>query len=164
MKNSAFLVFVSIAIFLAGCDVQSGIATKSVEKYVPTPTPERSIIPEEPIDPADVVQVDTTEGPQISVNPSDDKKTVECSKYNRVKINGDRKVVTVRGICKQIMVNGDNNQVLSSGFAELVLNGHENYVEYTKFANGKRPAVTDNGQGNSVSKQQAAASNSNVKK
>ena len=163
MKNFALMMFVTLALFCAACDVQSGIATKSVEKYVPTPTPERTIIPEEPIDPADVVQVDTNEGPQISVNPSDDKKAVDCSKYNRVKINGDRKIVTVRGICKQVMVNGDNNQVLSSGFAELVLNGHENYVEYTKFVNGKRPLVTDNGQGNSVSKQ-PGVDNSGAKK
>ena len=155
MKKFAFVMLLSVALFSAACDVQSGIATKSVEKYVPTPTPERSVIPEEPIDPADVVKVDTTEGPPISVNPTDDRKAVDCNKYNRLKINGDRKVITVRGICKQVMVNGDNNQVMGTGFAELVLNGHENYVEYTKFANGKRPTIIDNGQGNSISKQPA---------
>lgn len=158
MKNFALFSVLFLMFVAAACDPQSGIATKSVEKYVPTPSPERSVVVEEPINPADVITVKTDEGPQLSVNPSDDRKSIECAKYNSLKINGDQRVITLKGTCKQVMVNGDKNQVLATAFTELIVNGHENYVEYTKYVNGKRPIVTDNGQGNMVSKQAAVQS------
>jgi hypothetical protein len=140
------------------CDAQSGIATKSVEKYVPTPTPVRTPEVVEQIDPADVVTVDAAqEGARISIPPADEKKGVDCTKYNEVRVNGNGKNITVKGICKQLMINGDKNRVSGLAFSWIVLNGAENQVEYSKYANGKKPTVTDNGEANAVTKIEAPA-------
>ena len=54
MKYAALTTAFALCFFVSGCDVQSGITQKSLEKYQPTPTPEKiATPPEEPIDPAD---------------------------------------------------------------------------------------------------------------
>lgn len=63
-------------------------------------------------------------------------------------INGSRNVVTVKGACQRIMVNGDGNQIISDAAVEFVLNGEMNTANYSRFVNGKRPVVNDNGEGN----------------
>lgn len=135
---------------LTSCDVQSGITKKSVEKFGPTPAPSISPTPaQEPIDPADVIQVDTTlQGPLLTVNTQADKKNLVCDKYNRVMVNGGDKVVTVKGVCSQIMINGDRNDVTAEAAMEIVFNGTENKVRYSRYGNGQRPTVTDNKGGN----------------
>jgi hypothetical protein len=139
---------------VASCDVQSGMSKQGVEKYVTTPTPAVSPTPTEvPIDPADVVQVDTSEsGPSIVINTAQDKMNVVCSKYNRVMVNGARKVVTVKGACSQIMLNGNQHDVTAEAVGEIVFNGAENKVRYSRYANGKRPIITDNEGGNLTEK------------
>lgn len=153
MKSFGFVsVFVAAAI-LAGCDAQSGIASNSVEKYVPTPTPVRTPEAVEQIDPADSIAIEAKdEGPRISIPPADEKKDIECSKYNEVRINGDGKTVNVKGVCRQLMINGDRNRVRGVAFTSIVFNGTENQVEHTKYASGKKPTVTDNGPSNTVTK------------
>lgn len=154
MKRSIFIL--TLALF-AGCEIQSGITKKSVEKYMPTPTP--TVVPtppEEPIDPADIVNVDTSQqGPLISVNGPEVSKPFNCNRYNRVMVNVSGKKVTIRGACSQIMVNGDENEIAAEATMEFVFNGSGNNATHTKFANGKRPRVTDNG-GNLVEKAAAA--------
>lgn len=145
---------VACVVVFSGCDVQSGITKKSVEKYVPTPTPAPSAtVAEQPVDPADVVTADTAEpGEMLQVNTADDaKKGAKCDKFNRVMINGHNKEVNVTGVCSRLSVNGNNNKIKMAAAAEVVINGNENVVEYSKYANGKRPIVTDNGTGNDVS-------------
>ena len=148
---------ISISI-VASCDVQSGITKQSVEKYGPTPTPSISPTPtEEPIDPADIVQVDTSDqGPSLTVNSPTDKMNLVCNKYNRVMVNGGDKVVTVKGACSQIMLNGNRNEVTAEAVMEIIFNGTENKVRYSRYANGKRPVVTDN-QGGNVSEKVSAS-------
>lgn len=144
----------SIAV-LASCEVQSEMSKKGVEKYVTTPTPVVSPTPtQEPIDPADVVQVDTAveQGPSITINSAKDKMNVVCSKYNRVMVNGGDKVATVKGACSQIMINGNKNDVTAEAVGEIIFNGSDNRVRYSRFANGKRPIVTDNKGGNVAEK------------
>jgi hypothetical protein len=156
MKTLLFATVVCLAVLLSACDPQSGIATKSVEKYVPTPTPVRTPEVVEQIDPADVVTVDTTqEGERISIPPADEKKGADCSKYNEVRINGDGRTVNVKGVCKQLMINGDRNRVTGVAFTSVILNGTDNQIEYSKYVNGKKPAVTDNGPSNLITKVQA---------
>lgn len=154
MKKLVLIVMLSA---LCGCDIQSGIAKKSVEKYMPTPTP--TVVPtppEEPIDPADIVNVDISQqGPLISVNGPEVTKPFNCNRYNRLMVNVSNKKVTIKGACSQIMVNGDGNEIAAEGTMEFVFNGSGNNATYTKFANGKRPRVTDNG-GNLVEKAAAA--------
>jgi len=153
MKLIAFSAVLLISVGLSACDVQSGIASKSVEKYVPTPTPQKTVEVVEKIDPADIVAVDTaTQGDQISINPSDSKANVDCKKYNRVIINGDAKTFVIKGACQQILVNGDRNKITTAAFSEIVLNGYDNIVEYSKYVNGKQPVITDNGKTNTISK------------
>ena len=151
MKISILIVALVSLFTLASCDVQSGITKKSVEKFEPTPTPSVSQTPAEaPIDPADVVTVSTTEpGPVLLASSYKDKKgAMVCDKYNRVMVNRDGNVVTVRGACSQIMINGNGNDVTADGVAEIIFNGTENKVRYSRIVNGKRPTVTDNAGGN----------------
>lgn len=153
MKNLALYTILVVFALAAGCDVQSGITKKSVEKYIPTPTPTVSVEPVEPIDPADVVTVDTSvEGPKITVNKPEEGKNVKCDKYNRVAVNGHGHQVRIEGACKQLMVNGNKNRVTAAAATEIVINGDGNTVEYSKVVNGNRPLITDNGSGNSVLK------------
>lgn len=146
----------AVSVF-ASCDVQSGITKKSVEKYAPTPTPSPSPTPE-PIDPADIVRVDTkAQGGMVPVNESDEKKDVECSKYEQVMVNGDGAAITIKGACRQILVNGDRNEITAEAASEIVFNGNENSVKYYRYVNGERPFVTDNSKTNNAEKIDAPA-------
>ena len=58
--------------------------------------------------------------------------------------------------CRQILINGDRNKISVDAFSEVVLNGYDNNVEYSKYVNGKQPVITDNSKTNTISK--AAAS------
>jgi len=153
MKYAAFFITVNLAVIMSGCDVQSGISKKSVEEFTTTPTPAATRTPEPPIDPADAVTVDTAvEGPKININPTPDVKEVNCSKYNRVHVNADGRELNIKGVCRQIMLNGDRNKITGVAFTEIVVNGTENEVRYTKFANGKRPIIANNAGGNTIEK------------
>ena len=149
------IILVSV---VTSCDVQSGITKKSVEKYAQTPASTRAPTPEEtPIDPADIVQVDTSvQGALISVDESKKKKTVVCKKYDRVMVNNNDNAITINGACRQIMVNGDQNEIVADAVAEIVFNGVGNEVRYSRFVNGNRPLVIDNKGGNQVEKTTSA--------
>lgn len=154
MKKLALPLTLFTCLCVAGCEVQSGITKKSVEKYSPTPALEKTVAAiEEPIDAADIVQADvSTQGTQIFISRATDKTTVDCNKYNRVMINRSGLEIKIKGVCSQLMINGDNNQVVAVAVSEIVLNGSGNSVEYSKYANGKKPIVTDNTKDNTVLK------------
>lgn len=153
MKILALYIPLLICSFVSACDVQSGISKKSVEKYAPTPTPERTVEVVEKIDPAEVINIDVNaKGPQLSINKTTNKTTVDCNKYNKVVVNGNALEISVKGVCKQLMINGDKNQIVAVAFSEIVLNGFENNVQYSKYANGKKPLITDNGKENAILK------------
>jgi hypothetical protein len=125
-----------------------------MQKFSGTPTPTITPPPTPtPVDPADVVETDTTqEGERLTVNGHSQNKTVACTKYDRVMINGSSSTVTISGACRQIMVNGDNNQISADAAAEIVLNGTSNSLRYARFVNGKQPLISDNQAGNIVEK------------
>ena len=150
MKFSLIILALVSISTVASCEVQSEISKKSVEKYTTTPTPTISPTPTEvPIDPADVVAVDTAAGgPSIVINTAQDKMNVVCDKWNRLMINGEAKIVTAKGACSQIMLNGNRHEVAAEVVGEIVFNGSENTVRYSRYANGKRPTVTDHKGGN----------------
>lgn len=153
MKIFATYITLIVCSFVTACDVQSGMTKKNVEKYTATPTPQPTVAAAEPINPADVINVDTAaEGPQIFINKPDEKKAVNCDKYNRVSVNGDGREVTIKGACKQLMINGDNAKITAVALAEIVINGHDNTVQYSKYANGARPVIKDSGSGNTILK------------
>ena len=146
------LLFAAAAI--SSCDFRSETAKKEMEKFSGTPTP--TIVPSAtptPIDPAESVQVDTAlDGDVLGVNGDGQKQSLNCTKYNPVKINGDKNVVKVSGACRQIMMNGDNNDVTADAATEFVFNGTANTLKYSRFANGKFPIITQGQQGNSIEK------------
>lgn len=154
MKLSILITAALIVSFAAACDVQSDMAKKSVEKYQSSPTPPIvKATPEPPIDPADILTVDTsTPGPPISVNKTAGKKAVDCAKFNNVNVNADQQEIVIKGACNKLMINGDGNRITGVGFSEIVINGTDNTIEHAKYVNGKRPAVDDNASGNTVSK------------
>ncbi|MEQ1922337.1 MAG: DUF3060 domain-containing protein [Pyrinomonadaceae bacterium] len=137
---------------MTSCDVRSDIAKKEMEKFSGTPTPVPSpTAVEKPINPADVVQVDTTlEAETIGINGDQQKKTIACTKFNNVMINGDGAVATITGVCRRIMFNGNGNKITADAATEIVFNGSQNTLTYSRFPNGKRPIVTQNRPDNTV--------------
>jgi len=148
---------------LASCDLRSGIARQEMEKYESAPTP--MIAPQPagtPVEPMDIVQVDVTQdGGPISIDGHKQNKTTACTKFNRLKINGDDSVITVKGACRQIMINGDRNNITADAAMEFVLNGSENIVKYSRFTNGKQPSVIDPRGNNVIEKITAQAITNN---
>ncbi len=151
--TAVLLLLISLTVF-TGCDLRSGIAKEEMEKFSGTPTPTRTPeIPEAPIDPADSVNVDTTQPmASISLDGGSKTKTANCSKFETVTLNGSKTVVTLKGNCRQIMINGDGNQVTVEGVMSVVINGEDNVLKHSRYINGKRPTVTDNADGNTIEK------------
>jgi hypothetical protein len=143
-----------LAAMIASCDLRSGIAKEGMEKYISTPTPPFSPTPTPvPIDPADIVAVDVNQdGEKISIDGYDQKVAKDCTKFNRLIVSGDGNQVTVKGACRQIMINGDRNEVTADAVGESVFNGTGNVVRYSRYANGKQPTVIDNQPGNIIEK------------
>jgi hypothetical protein len=125
-----------------------------MEKFSGSPTP--SVSPTSTptsIDPADIVQVDTSpDGKTLTVDGHMQKRTVDCKGFDRVMINGNGSAVTVTGACRQIMVNGNGNQITADAASEFVFNGTGNSMKYARFVNGKQPLVIENRSGNIIEK------------
>ncbi|MEP6847378.1 MAG: DUF3060 domain-containing protein [Acidobacteriota bacterium] len=160
-------VLLTLAIMiLASCDLRSGTAKEEAEKFNGTPTPTVSPTPTlVPIDPADIIQVDTTQtGDDVAVNRDQLNKTVACDKYNALNISGDSHNVTIKGVCREITINGDKNKITTDAAMRFVINGEGNTIGYLKYPNGQRPSVTDRGDGNVIEKVSANAVSSNTSK
>lgn len=154
MKIIFTVLFLASIAIVASCDVRSGIAKKDMEKYVPPPTPDFTPLPEPtPVDPADIMTVDVNlQGERISINGYKLTQSITCKKFDPVMINGDDNVFTIKGACRQIMLNGDRNKITADATTEIVLNGVENTVSYKYFPNGKQPLVIENQAGNLIEK------------
>jgi len=159
MKLLLIFISVSLAAIFAACDVRSDIAKKNMEKYVSTPTPLISPTPAgTPIDPADIVEVDVgREGRTIFVDGDKQNKSAACTKFDRIMVNGNGSLITLKGACQQIMINGDQNTIMADAGLEYVFNGTNNTVKYLRFVNGKQPIVTENKAGNVAEKISAKA-------
>ena len=146
----AILVIAGAAVLLIsfGSDTSRDVPDTANSRPTISPTPEQT-----PIDPADIVQVDSTQqGRVLTVNGQTQKQTLNCTKYDRVYVNGSGSTATINGPCRQIMVNGDKNQITADAVAEFVFNGSGNQVTYSRFVNGKTPSIVDNAGGNDVQK------------
>lgn len=154
MRGTFALLLLLTFTLIGACDLRSGIAKDEMEKFSGTPTPTRTPTPpEEPIDPADSVTVDTNQPmASISLDGGSKAKTASCAKFENVTLNGSRSVATIKGNCRQIMINGNGNQVTVEGVMSVVINGEENVLKYSRYINGKRPSVTDNASGNMIEK------------
>jgi len=139
----------------AGCDLRSGTAKEEMEKFnspQQRPSAAPTAVPE-PIASEDIVTVDASQsGPSISIEGAGQNRSVNCTKYDRVAVNGDSGTITIKGACSRVMINGDKNTVTTDAVTEFVLNGSDNIVTYSRFVNGKRPNVVENQDGNTVEK------------
>jgi len=156
MRIKPFIVFsfVSMIAMLASCDFRSGIAKEEMERWNPTPTSSASPTPTAtPIEPAEFVEVDTSvEGDLVSANGYKQNTKTACTQYNRLLINGSDGTVTVSGVCRQIVINGDRNKITANAAMQLVLNGSDNIVKYLRYPNGKKPSVVENRPDNIIEK------------
>jgi hypothetical protein len=154
MRRIIAVLLISATAAAVSCDVRSETAKREMEKYTSTPEPAGTPTPTAtPVAMSDVAKADTSvEGPKINVDGYSLKKSVACSKYNRVTVNGDKNKLTVTGVCQQIMVNGDDNEVTADASAEFVFNGSRNILRYSRFANGEPPVIVENQQGNTIEK------------
>ncbi|MEP6947338.1 MAG: DUF3060 domain-containing protein [Acidobacteriota bacterium] len=154
MKGSIALSCLLLATALAGCDMRSETAKREMEKFSGTPTPTFSPAPTEaPIDPSEVVNADLNlQGDPVNVSGYEQKKSIACTKFNPVTVNGGSSVITIKGPCRQIMVNGDGNRITIDAAIAIVLNGDKNIVQYARYVNGKRPFITDNAGSNTIEK------------
>ena len=157
--NKSLIVFVAFVAFaLAGCEAQSEVAKNTAEEYKPTATPPRVLQTPEAIDPGEFLSADTTkQGPTLFADDDDGKKSLSCKEYNRVMVNGDRNEIVITGVCSQIMVNGVGNKITAEAAAEIVSYGSENNISYSKFANGKKPNITDSSGSSTIAKVAAAS-------
>jgi Protein of unknown function (DUF3060). len=147
------VLLVSIAMS-ASCDMRSGTAKEEMEKFSGSPTPTISPTPTPtPINPADIVQVDTNqEGETLTVNGTKQNKTLVCEKFDQVMINASGSTVTITGVCRQIMVNGNGNQITADAAMDFTFNGSDNTLKYARYVNGRQPLITENQAGNTVDK------------
>lgn len=154
MRILTTLLFLTFVVSLAGCDMRSETAKREMEKFSGTPTPTITPAPSEaPVDPSEIVKVDiSVRGDTITVSGRDQKKSIECSKFNRVMISGGGNVVKIKGGCQQITINGDGNQINTDAALEFVLNGRQNTVTYSRFVNGKRPIIKGDAGENTIEK------------
>ena len=154
MKFSLISVLIMSLFVVTSCDMRSGTAKEEMQKFSGTPTPTITPPPTPtPVDPADVVQVDTSlAGETLTVDGHSQNKSLNCSKYDRVMVNGGGSTVKISGACRQIMINGDGNQITADAAAEIVLNGSSNTLKYSRFVNGKRPVISENQSGNIIEK------------
>src|SRR5690606_26559694 len=106
MKYKAFSITLIASVLVSACGSEP-----TANSQTPRPTQTPLVRTTEQIDPADVVNADTTEpGETLSVIESSEKLTLKCDKYNRVTINGSDNEVSISGVCSQIMVNGRMNR------------------------------------------------------
>ena len=159
MQKLVIFICLLLIATLSGCDLRSETAKREMEKYTSSPTPPIIASPTKtPVDPKDILEVDTSlEGDTIHFNGEDPKKTVTCTKYNRVLVNGDKYALVIKGGCRQVMINGDGNDITAEAVTEFVLNGSENTVKYSRFVNGKQPNIVENKPGNVIEQISAEA-------
>ena len=157
MRFTALPILLSALILLSACGSQP---TTNSEAPRPTQTPLVRVT--EQIDPADILNSDTTEpGETLYANKASEKLTLKCDKFNRVLINGSDNEVTITGVCSQITINGRMNRVTAVAVAEILAYGTENTVQYSKYANGKKPVITDTSKTNTITKVAATEASTN---
>src|SRR5262245_26499038 len=85
----------------------------------------------------------------IVVSGHDLRKTIDC-KGNNVIVDANDSIITIRGECNELRVNGSTNTISVNVVASIVLNSADNTVRWKKAANGTKPKVVDKSSGNKV--------------
>ena len=100
------------------------------------------------------VKVDVTANPtgsaeDIVINGHDLRKTVNCN-GNNVVVDANDSVLTLRGECNEVQVNGSSNTITIDVVASILLNSADNTVRWKKAAKGDKPKVVNRSTGNKV--------------
>jgi hypothetical protein len=94
-------------------------------------------------------EIERGAGEDIVINGHDLRNTVDCS-GNSVVVDANDSVITVRGECDELRVNGSSNTITVNVVASIVLNSADNTVRWKKAAKGNKPEVVDKSTGNKV--------------
>ncbi len=86
---------------------------------------------------------------KILIDDDGRKEDHDCRGASAV-VNGDRNDLTLRN-CDQVTVNGNANTVAVRAVGAVLINGGDNRLIWEQAADGRRPRITDNGHGNTVS-------------
>ena len=90
------------------------------------------------------------EGKTITIMDNDVRRTIEC-RDNSIKVLGNNCVLTLRGNCNEINVVGNDNVITAESVAAISTLGNDNKVTYEKGAKGKKPLISNTGNGNTIS-------------
>ena len=85
----------------------------------------------------------------IVINGHDLRKTVDCTGNNLI-VEANDSVITARGECNELRVDGSTNTITVNVVASIVLNSADNTVRWKKAAKGDKPKVVDRSTGNKV--------------
>lgn len=88
-------------------------------------------------------------GEDIVISGHDLRKTANCNGKNVV-VDANDSVITLRGQCNEVEVNGGSNTITIDVVASIVLNSADNVVRWKKAAKGDKPKVVDESSGNKV--------------
>ena len=86
----------------------------------------------------------------LVINGHDLKKTVDCNGRSVV-VDANDSVITLRGECNELKVDGSSNTITVDSVASIVLNSADNTIRWKKAAKGDKPKVVDRSTGNKVS-------------
>ena len=86
---------------------------------------------------------------KIVITGHDLKKTVDCAGHDVI-VDANDSVLTIRGECNEVQVNGSTNTITLNVVAKIVLNSADNVVRWKKAAKGDKPVVVNHATGNKV--------------
>jgi hypothetical protein len=85
----------------------------------------------------------------ITISGHDLKRTVTC-RGNNVVIDANDSVLTLKGECNEVQVNGSTNTITIDTVASILLNSADNTVRWRKATQGEKPKLVDKSTGNKV--------------
>src|SRR5215831_20704097 len=83
----------------------------------------------------------------IVIGGHDLKRTADCN-GNSVVVDANDSLITLKGECNEIRVNGSTNTITVDTVASIVLNSADNTIRWKKAAKGDKPKVVDRSTGN----------------
>ena len=85
---------------------------------------------------------------------SNERKTYDC-RGGSATVEGGYNVLTFRN-CAEIIVDGGDNTIDAGWVDAIEVSGADNKITWTESADGRRPRITNEGQGNVISSKRAA--------
>ncbi|MFZ6731845.1 DUF3060 domain-containing protein [Undibacterium sp. Ji42W] len=83
---------------------------------------------------------------------NDISKSTQCN-GQPVNIQGNGNQIILNGVCPQVSVNGNENQVTIEQLGKVQVVGNDNQVRWAQALNGAKPQVQSSGNDNQISRQ-----------